>query len=164
VSKRFQKHNALRGALLLMVVGSALQLVLLDPQRPWLMFVSPFFYSLGIASTFVVLGTMLADVVDADELASGRRREGLFGAVAAFMMKSVGAIAAGASGFLISWTGFQAALGGAQAEGVFDRMLWLFAGKGLLLLVCLAVLHRYPLTEQRVAAIQAELRRRAARA
>ena len=153
-SKRFQKHNALRIALVLMIIGSALQLVLLDPQRPWLMFISPFFYSMGIASTFVILGTMLADVIDADELATGQRREGLFGAVAAFMMKSMGAVAAGASGFLISWTGFDAELGGAQAPGVFHNMLWMFAGKGLLLAACLLVLYRYPLTEQRVAEIQ----------
>jgi glycoside/pentoside/hexuronide:cation symporter, GPH family len=163
-AKKFQKHNALRASLLLMIVGSALQLVLLDPARPWLMFVSPLFYSMGIASTFVVLGTMLADVIDADELDSGQRREGLFGAVAAFMMKSIGAVAAGASGVLIGWTGFQAELGGAQAEGVFDRMLWLVAGKGLLLAVCLLVLHRYPLTEARITEIQAALRARRAAA
>jgi glycoside/pentoside/hexuronide:cation symporter, GPH family len=159
-AKKFQKHNALRGALLLMVIGSALQIVLLDPERPWLMFITPFFYSLGIVSTFVILGALLANVIDADELASGRRREGLFGAAASMIMKSVGAFAAGASGFLIAWTGFDAAKGGAQDPGVFDHMLWMFAAKGIVLLGCFFVLHRYPLTEQRIAEIQALIRQR----
>lgn len=159
-AKKFQKHNALRAALLLVIFGSALQFLLIDPQRPWLMFIAPLFYSIGLSSTFMILGTMLADVIDADELETGYRRAGLFGAVAAFLMKGAGALAAGASGFLISWTGFQVRLGGDQANGVFHSMLWLYAGKGLLLVACLSVLHRYPLTEQRIATIQAELRAR----
>jgi Na+/melibiose symporter-like transporter len=39
-------------------------------------------------------------------------------------------------------------------------MLLLFAGKGIILLLCLLVLHKYPLTEHRVNEIQAELERR----
>lgn len=160
--RKFQKHNALKIALWMMIVGSALQMVLINPQYPGLMFISPFFYSLGIVATFTILGTLMADAVDADELRSGQRREGLFSAAAAFMMKTVGAVAAGISGWLIQATGFVAAKGGDQAEGVFHHMLLMFSGKGLILLLCLVALHKYPLTEERVAEIQAELRRRKA--
>jgi GPH family glycoside/pentoside/hexuronide:cation symporter len=158
--RRLQKHNALRIALGLMVGGSFLQMVLMDPERPWLMFVSPLFYSLGIVATFMILGTLMADAVDADELRSGVRREGLFSAASAFMMKTMLAIGAGVSGILIQWTGFDASLGGDQPEGVFDRMLLTFAAKGLLLALGFIALHKYPLTEARVAEIQAALRTR----
>jgi GPH family glycoside/pentoside/hexuronide:cation symporter len=158
--KRFQKHNALRIALGLMIVGSCLQLVLINPTYPWLMFFSPFFYSLGIVATFMILGTLMADAVDADELRTGQRREGLFSATAAFMMKSMLAIAVGLSGVLIEATGFDVALGGNQAPGVFDNMRHLFAAKAVLMVACLAVLHKYPLTQERLAEIQAELKLR----
>lgn len=158
--KRFQKHNALRIALGLMIVGSCLQLVLINPTYPWLMFFSPFFYSLGIVATFMILATLMADAVDADELRTGQRREGLFSATAAFMMKSMLAIAVGLSGVLIEATGFEVARGGDQAPGVFDNMRYLFAAKAVLMVACLAVLHKYPLTERRLAEIQAELTRR----
>lgn len=156
--KRFQKHNALRIALTLMIVGSCLQLVLINPTYPWLMFFSPFFYSLGIVATFMILGALMADAVDADELRSGQRREGLFSATAAFMMKTMLAIATGISGVLIDATGFVRDLGGDQAPGVFDNMRYLFAAKAVLLFACLAVLYKYPLTKDRLEEIQAELK------
>lgn len=158
--KRFQKHNALRIALSLMIVGSFLQLYLINPKYPWLMFFSPFFYSLGIVAVFMILGALMADAVDADELRSGQRREGLFSATAAFMMKTMLAIATGVSGVLIDATGFVRDLGGDQAPGVFDNMRYLFAAKAVLLFACLAVLYKYPLTKARLEEIQAELRRR----
>ncbi|WP_309381401.1 MFS transporter [Cerasicoccus frondis] len=157
---KYGKHNALRLSLSMMIVGSLLQMVLLNPDYPYLMFVSPFFYSTGIVATFMVLGSMLADVVDADELENHQRREGLFSATAAFMMKTFVAIATGASGFLVEATGFQIESGADQADGVFNNMLILFSGKCVLLIVCLWVLRNYPLTAERVAEIQAELRRR----
>jgi glycoside/pentoside/hexuronide:cation symporter, GPH family len=158
--KRFQKHNALRIALSLMIVGSFLQLYLINPKYPWLMFFSPFFYSLGIVAVFMILGALMADAVDADELRSGQRREGLFSATAAFMMKTMLAIATGVSGILIEATGFVRDLGGDQAPGVFDNMRYLFAAKAILLFACLAVLYKYPLTKSRLEEIQAELKRR----
>ncbi len=160
ICSKYGKHNALRLALGLMIVGSARQCGLLDRARPWLMFVSPFFYSIGIVATFMVLGTMMADVVDADELETHRRREGLFSATAAFMMKTVSAISIGFSGFLVEATGFEITKAGDQAPGVFHNMLLLFSGKCVLLLLCLLVLRKYPLTEKRVGEIQEELRRR----
>lgn len=158
--KRFQKHNALRIALTLMIVGSFLQLYLINPKYPWLMFFSPFFYSLGIVAVFMILGALMADAVDADELRSGQRREGLFSATAAFMMKTMLAIATGVSGILIEATGFVRDLGGDQAPVVFDNMRYLFAAKAILLFACLAALYKYPLTKARIEEIQAELKRR----
>ncbi len=160
ICKKYGKHNALKLALWMMIIGSGLQYVLLNPEHPYLMFISPFFYSMGIVSTFMVLGTMMADVVDADELRTHRRREGLFSATAAFMMKTVVAVATGLSGFLVEATGFDIALEANQAPGVFHNMLLLFSGKCVLLGLCLLVLRNYPLTEARVLEIQAILRRR----
>jgi GPH family glycoside/pentoside/hexuronide:cation symporter len=160
VCNKYGKHNALRMALGMMILGSWFQMVLMNPEHPWLLFVYPFFYSTGIVATFMVLSAMLADVVDADEIATHKRREGLFSATAAFMMKTVSAIGAGFSGYLIEWSGFVADLGGNQADGVFGRMRMIYIYKSIPLILCLFVLYKYPLTKVRLKEIQNELRRR----
>ncbi len=160
LSRRFEKHNALRGAVMLMILGAFVQYFLFNPRYPALLFVGPLFQSLGISATFMILGALMADAVDADELNSGQRREGLFSATAGFMMKTMFAIAIGLSGFLIEGCGFIEKNGGAQAAGVFDNMRLVFVIKGFLLMLCLVFLHKYPLTQKRIAEIQAELKRR----
>lgn len=156
-----QKHNTLRLALCMMITGNVLNWFLLTPATPYAQLVIPFFYGLGISSVFVVLSSMQADLVDDDELKSGQRREGLFSCVAAWMMKSASSIAGAVSGFLIVWTGFDVNLGAAQPP---DTIFWLrvfnsFA-PGAMVLMCLLLLVRYPLTEQRVNEINVILRAR----
>jgi GPH family glycoside/pentoside/hexuronide:cation symporter len=151
LSKKIQKHNALKISLWLMITGEVLKFFLMRPEHPWAQIAVPFFFSLGVSCTFTILGSMQADVVDMDELASGRRREGIFGAVAGWMMKSAGALATALSGYILIWTGFDAALGAAQSESTF---LWLrvmnsFAPAAMAS-TCLLLLYRYPLTEKRM--------------
>ncbi len=159
LSKRFQKHNALRISLVMMMIGALLNLVCLNPRYPWLMFIVPFFYSMGIVCVFTILASMQADVVDVDELRSGRRREGMFGAAGAYFMKTTGAIAAAISGFALEATGFNVKLGGAQSPETFTKMLLLFSvGPAAMMLTCLLLLRNYPLTEEYIASIQPALR------
>lgn len=157
-SKRYQKHNALRLALGMMTIGQILNWFLLTPATPYAQIITPFFYSFGISAVFTVLSSMQADVVDDDELRSGQRREGIFGAVAAWMLKSAGALAVALSGFLVTATGFDVALGASQPDGTFFwmRLLNSFVPAAFLIL-CIALLYRYPLTEERMNEIRAIL-------
>ncbi|NLF39908.1 MFS transporter [bacterium] len=165
VSRRLGKHGALRCALVLMMTGDLMRWVLFDPRHPWLLLLTPISYSIGISATYTILGSMQADVVDVDEMNSGRRREGMFGAVSAVVMKSASAFAVACSGFILNMTGFDAKLGGAQSEQTYFllRILFTFgplAFQGLVLLL----LYRYPLTESRMDDIRAELKQRRAAA
>lgn len=163
ISRRIGKHNALRIALGLMIAGSLLKWICYTPEHPYLQLVVPFFYSLGISSVFTVLGAMMADVVDSDELRSGRRREGLFGAAASWIMKSAGALGTAASGWILALTGFDIALGGEQSPDAFFWMRINFSVLPALMAVgALLLLRRYPLTAARVAAMRAELEARSA--
>jgi glycoside/pentoside/hexuronide:cation symporter, GPH family len=160
LSRRYEKHNALRIALLLMTIGSLLNLVCINPRYPALLFIVPFFYSLGITCTFTILGSLMADVVDVDELRSSRRREGMFGAAASYFMKAANALAAAVSGFALEGTGFNVKLGGHQASGTFSSMLILYSiAPAFLLMICFGLLHRYPITEKFIEGIRPELER-----
>lgn len=159
--RKIQKHHTLRIALGLMFVGDVLKWFVMRPETPYAQLVLPFCLGLGISSVFVVLGSMQADLVDEDELISGQRREGLFSCVAAWMMKSAGALAAAGSGWLLVWTGFDVNLATAQsAETFFWLRIFNSFAPGLMVIGCFFMLHRYPLTEARMMEIQSILRQR----
>jgi len=160
--KRFQKHNALRLALGMMVAGCLLNWICYQPGHPNLQYILPFFFSLGISSTYTVLGTLMADVTDIDELNSGSRREGMFGAVMAWMSKGVGSIQALIAGALLVATGFDAQAGTQTPETILNmRVLFSFA-PALVLLAAIGLLYRYPLTRERMGEIKGLLEARRA--
>lgn len=160
VCRRYQKHNALRLALGMMATGCALNWFCYRPGHPNLQYILPFFFSLGISSTYTVLATLMADVTDIDELNSGSRREGMFGAVMAWMSKGVGSIQALLAGALLVATGFDAQASIQSPETILNmRILNSFAASAVLLLAML-LLYRYPLTRSRMEEIRRELEAR----
>jgi len=160
-SRRHQKHNTLRAALVLMIVGGILKFWCFNPKYPYLQLALPFFFSTGIAGVYTVLSSMQADVVDLDELRSGQRREGIFGAAGGWVMKSAGALAGVLSGVMLNATGYNVALGGHQSPRTYFWMLFLFSiGTAGMNSFCFLLLWRYPLTESRMIEIRTELDRR----
>ncbi|MEM9560102.1 MAG: MFS transporter [Planctomycetota bacterium] len=77
-----------------------------QPGHPWLLFLPMPFFSFGIGGLFTIMMSMTADVCDLDELDTGSRREGLFGAVYWWMVKLGFAIAGLATGVIMSGAGF----------------------------------------------------------
>lgn len=156
--KKIQKHNTLKIALVMMIIGDVLKWFVMRPETPYAQLVLPFCYGLGISSVFIVLGAMQADLVDEDELASGQRREGLFSCVAAWMMKSAGSVAGAFSGVLLVWTGFNVDLGPHQAEStIFWMRIFNSFAPGIMVAACLLLLYKYPLTRARMEEIHAIL-------
>ncbi len=159
--RKFQKHNVIQVAVILMSIGAVLQWWTINPDFPWLQLIQPFFTSIGISSFYVVMGAMLADVTDADELAHGERREGMFAAVMAFVGKMVGATVPIVAGLMLVVSGFDAQLEYNQSSRTILNMRLLYSIiPGILMLVAILLLWRYPLGRQRMAEIKAELKRR----
>jgi GPH family glycoside/pentoside/hexuronide:cation symporter len=156
--RRFQKHRALRYAIIWMSVGSAAKWFIFTPDSPYLQLALPFFFSIGISAVFTILPTMMADVTDIDELRHGVRREGMFGAVMAFLMKLTGAIQPLLAGAMLVVSGFDVSLGAGQAPETIHNMRLLFSlvPAGLLLMALIA-LWRYPLTREYMAEVKAQL-------
>ena len=104
--------------------------------------------------------SMTADVCDLDELNTGARREGTFGAIYWWMVKFGMAFAGGLSGLIMSLVGFVPDAP-VQVEGAVNgiRVAYsLVPIAGTLLAV--AVMRRYDISEQRANEIRAELERR----
>lgn len=162
--RRFQKHTTLRFAIIWMSIGCLLKWWCMNPRYPELQYILPFFFSVGISSVSVVLSTMMADVTDVDELRTGTRREGMFGAVMALLNKTVGSLTPVLAGLVLVAAGFDPQLPQQAPETILRmRILYSFVPAGFLLFALL-VLRRYPLTAERMAEIKAELARRRAAA
>ena len=79
----------------------------------------------GLGSLFTIILSMVADVCDEDELATGERREGMFSAVYWWMVKLGMALASLVGGILLAKTGFKQDLGlGQAAQTLFSMRIF----------------------------------------
>jgi len=90
------------------IIGYILFWFLFVPGKPFLFLYALPFHSFGIGSLFVIMMSMTADVCDLDELKTGKRREGVLGAVYWWMVKMGFGVAALLGGFILWLVGFDA--------------------------------------------------------
>ena len=98
------------------MVGYALKWFCYNPDLPWLLLLPAPLMAFGLGGLFTLMPSMIADVVDLDELETGERREGMYGSIFWWVVKLGMAAALAAGGFLLNATGFDVALEGDQAE------------------------------------------------
>ena len=139
-------------------LGAVLNLLCLTPKYPYLQIVPAVFYASVTASLWLILPSMMADVVDYDELATSRRREGSINAVFSWFMKLGFTLSGMLSGFVLNWTGFDVKVGSDQPDQVLHRMLAFY----ILLpigfwLTALFLLWRYPLDRKKMTGIRGQL-------
>ena len=105
--------------------------------------------------------SMMADVVEASFVQTGRRTEGVFAAGWMFVQKCGTAIGIGATGLLVSWSGLPSkAIPGQVAPDVIDRLTLAYAIIVVLAaVVSTIVFSRFPITradhEKRLATLAA---------
>jgi GPH family glycoside/pentoside/hexuronide:cation symporter len=115
----------------------------------------------GLGALFTLMSSMVADVVDLDELTTHQRREGMFGSIFWWVVKLGMAAALAGGGYLLNATGFDVALGGAQSEDtlymlrVFDVLV-----PAAFTLIAIWAVKAYPITEEKAYEIRVELEKR----
>lgn len=161
VAHRKGKKFAMQMVLGLSILAYAATWVLYDPARPWLQLVTSGFNAFTMAGFWMLYGAIGADVMDYDELESGKRREGAFSACGSYLIKIGLAIGMGASGFVLKWSGFDEKLGGAQSDHTLTMMRVFLAVIPILgLLLAFAALSRFKLMREDVLIIRHELEAR----
>ncbi|OHB60489.1 MAG: hypothetical protein A2Y12_15440 [Planctomycetes bacterium GWF2_42_9] len=151
-------------SLIAVCVGQVLSLPLITPANPYLSTIPFLFGAPGIMGLFAVTSIWLADVCDYDEYLYGKRREGMFSAVISLIFKIGTAIATGLSGLLIAIAGISAEPGVTQTEHAVSmlRYLYTFVPIGFVI-VSAALGWFYPLNEQTMKEIKAELDKRSSK-
>jgi GPH family glycoside/pentoside/hexuronide:cation symporter len=164
MSRRMGKKNAFMVSQGVSIIGYVLLWFLMVPGKPWMfMFALPFF-SFGIGGLFTLMMSMTADVCDLDELATGKRREGIFGAIYWWMVKFGFAIAGLLSGAIMTVVAFTPGAA-TQPEGAVDGLRLFYSGVPIVgTLLAMWIMRSYDLDEQRATEVHAELERRKQRA
>ncbi len=160
MSGKMGKKNAFMVSQGISIIGYVLLWFLMVPGKPWMfMFALPFF-SFGIGGLFTLMMSMTADVCDLDELATGKRREGIFGAIYWWMVKFGFAIAGLLSGAIMSLVAFTPGAA-AQPEGAVDGLRLFYSAVPIFgTLLAMWIMRDYDLDERRATEVHAELERR----
>ena len=171
LQKRFQKQHILVTVLSATMVFAILKVVFRfadiwpDNGDPWLLvaLVIHACFGAGLLTTAgIMFGSMVADMVDEQELMIGRRQEGVFSSAIGFSSKATSSLGLIIGGFLLDYViGFPR---GTQPGEVADGILFLLAvTDGIAVPICyflpIWMLTRYTLTRDRLSSIQAELGR-----
>ncbi len=142
------------------IVGYASSWWLFTPEHPWLQIIPVVVAAWGLCACWAVNGSFAADICDEDELNTGHRREGLYSAVFAFVYKfAIGIVALG-SGALLAWVGVVGQETTLPMDTLFQVRLAYLSIPVLFLSLAVISMWYYPLTRERVAEIQGQLRTR----
>ena len=155
------KRRAFFVAIGVSMLGYALKWVCYDPRYPLLLLLPAPLIAFGLGGLFTLMGSMIADVCDMDELQSHERREGMFGSIYWWVVKLGMALALAGGGFLLNWTGFDVDLNGNQtAQAIFLMRLFdvvvPFVCSGL----AIWAVATFPITEEMAHEIRLQLEKR----
>ncbi|MBT8421507.1 MAG: MFS transporter [Gammaproteobacteria bacterium] len=143
------------------VLGYVLKWFCYNPDNPWLVLIPAPLMAFGLGALFTLMPSMVADVVDMDELETGERREGMYGSIFWWVVKLGMAAALAAGGYLLNATGFDVALGGDQTERtiylmrVFDAFIPAAASVIAILLIA-----SFSVTEEKAHQVRMQLEAR----
>ncbi|MDT8391390.1 MAG: MFS transporter [Lentisphaeria bacterium] len=161
LSRRIGKKATYAGGIIVCGLMYPLSWFLFNPNMPYLQLVLPVITCPALTCCWVLNPSITADICDHDELKTGQRREGMYGAVWGFSFKCGLSAISLVMGLLIAWTGFIADAAAQTPETILRiRLLMVviplvfLAGGGIFFA------WRFPLTRARMQEIQDELKER----
>ncbi len=162
---RIGKRHTFFLAIGLSIIGYGLKWVCYNPQMPLLVVLPAPLMAFGLGGLFTLVPSMIADVVDTDELTTHERREGMFGSIFWWMVKLGMAAALAGGGYLLNATGFNVDLGGNQAARSIILLRLCDAGIPMLTsALAIWAVSRFPISEEKALQVRQELERRRGRA
>lgn len=148
----YGKRLAMAGLYALVIVAGFGKWFLFVPGHTWVVLLDAIFSAPIWIGLSMLLPSMIADVCDEDELRSGHRREGTYGAVYNWIVKFGISFAFLGTGLLLDLVGFNSKLGGNQSEHTFFWMRFSFAAVTIVSAVIgILVALNYPISRQRAA-------------
>ena len=163
IAQKTDKRRAfIWGSLSWVVVLAALMLV--RPQQVAPVYVLAVLAGSGLATAFVIPWSMVPDIIEYDQLKTGRRREGAYYSFASFFQKLATGVAIWALGQLLALTGYiTPTLANplpTQPAAAVDAIRW-FIGPVPIALLLLGIVFawRYPISRESHRAMREEIAR-----
>ena len=164
LSTRIGKRRAFFVATSIAIVGYGLKWICYNPDLPWMVIVPAPLIAFSLGALFTLMPSMVADVVDTDELKTHKRREGMFGSIFWWMVKLGLSAALAGGGYLLNATGFDVDLGGDQLPTAITKLRLFDAGVPMLTsAIAIWAVARFPITEARASEVRRELEERRGR-
>ena len=161
LSTKIGKIKCLFISVSMVLVSAATTWWTFNPSYPYVMLVNTIFIGAGYAGLWLMISSMQIDVVDYDELKTGERREGNFASIFSWILKFSFCLGFLISGPLLEFTGFDAALEGAQPEAVYRNMrIGYIVIPVTALVLALFLLKFFPITAAKAAEIREQLEAR----
>jgi GPH family glycoside/pentoside/hexuronide:cation symporter len=136
--------------------GVMLSLAFLSPSARPVTYALAALAGVGVASAHVIPWSIIPDVIEADELATGQRREGTYYGFLVFLQKGGSALALALMQWVLHLSGYVA--GAAQpASALLAIRLMMGPLPALLLFTSMLLAWRYPITRARHAELRAQL-------
>lgn len=162
MSKTMGKKDAFMLSQGISIIGYILLWFLFVPGKPYMFLFALPFFSFGIGSLFTLMMSMTADVCDLDELKTGKRREGIFGAIYWWMVKFGFAIAGLLSGAILSLVGFDPNAS-SNSDAAITGLRIFYSGLPIVgTLVAMYFMRNYDLTEEKATEISKALAKKKA--
>jgi GPH family glycoside/pentoside/hexuronide:cation symporter len=164
VSERIGKHNVYYLGTVFFVVA-LMGLFFLQPGQVTETFLLAAMAGIGISVGYLVPWSMVPDVVELDELQTGRRREGVFYGFFVFLQKMGLALGLFVSGWALDLTGYINATPGQPdpvqpASALLAMRVLIGPVSAVILLLSFLAVRAYPITRAKHAEIRAELAKR----
>jgi len=161
IATHIGKRKTFLIAISISILGYALKWIGYNPNLPYLLLIAAPFIAFGLGSLFTLVNSMVADVCDLDELETGTRREGMFGAIYWWMVKLGLAITSLISGFLLNASGFKVELGLNQSTSALLKMRIFDIGIPMVTsLAAIFIIMTFGISEDRAYEIRAQIEKR----
>jgi len=162
LGSRFGKRRTLMGGIILAGFAYGMSWFYITPALPWLHLIYGAMASPALAAVWMFTYAMTADVCDVDELKTGKRREGTFGAVYSLVMKTSAMLVVFVSALVVKWVAFDTD-NAIQSVATVTKMRAFFAFAPLTFLVIAFFLtYKFPITRAKMQEVQEQLSQRKA--
>lgn len=159
---RWGKRNTLMVGCVVVSMACLLSWVCFTPRYPMLQLVFCFLASPGMSCVWMLAASSVADICDLDELKTGLRREGMYGAVFAWLVKCALAAVMAVGGFVLTWSNFVPKAVSQSSDTIFFLKVVFAIVPVFFLMAAFVLIWRFPLTKKIVVKVQEELKQRKA--
>lgn len=142
---------------LAVAAAAVLTLFFVPPGPTPYVYVAAFIAGMGLSSQWVCPWSMMPDVVEIDEAATGERREGIYYGMWNFVTKFANALAIAAAGWMLTGFGYVPNVAQSALTLLGIRILFCLVPVAMFILT-MPLLINYPITRESHARLVAELR------
>ena len=106
LSRRYNKIRAYIVGMIVWIIAESLIFTIQPGETSYMLFIAAF-AGIGVSAAYILPDSILPDVIEWDELRTGRRQEGIYYGIRTLIRKLTGALVIFATLQILGWSGYQ---------------------------------------------------------